>query len=264
MRSLPIRDIFSLGRICGSQVALCWLAQVGIHFRECRRTHSLITADRSMGTGPFTRKAGAILGSEHDEADPISPVFSGIREVWARDVYRRHGLLPLPSSGIVVDLGANRGMFTALALASSPGLRVVAVEPSRLLNKVFTAMIERNRWQDRVRLVSAFIGGNTAVQSQALTTDPHYMGIPFISINEFLFDIPTIDFLKCDIEGSEFELLAPGSPLLARTQRLAVELHDFAGDRRSFQAGIEAAGFKILHVDQSPGSCILLAKRVSC
>lgn len=87
-----------------------------------------------MGSGPFN-VGGAILGSADDPGQDVSVVFSGIREVWVRNVYLRPvdprhagprhvdpgGVLSIPEQGVIVDLGANRGTFTALALARSPG-----------------------------------------------------------------------------------------------------------------------------------------------
>ena len=65
------------------------------------------------------------------------------------------------------------------------------------------------------------------------------------------------------IEGSEFELLTLDSPILAKTRQLAIEIHDFAGDRKSLREIIKLCGFTSGRVFSSAGSCILLAKRVS-
>lgn len=50
------------------------------------------------------------------------------REIFADRVYLRGGIV-LPEGAVVVDVGANIGMFTVFAAAESAGARVLAVEP---------------------------------------------------------------------------------------------------------------------------------------
>lgn len=218
-----------------------------------------MTADRAMGSGPFNLKC-ALIGSSDDPAQNASVVFSGIREIWVRNVYLAD-VLRIPAHGTIVDLGANRGTFTALALAKSADAKVIAVEPSRLLNKSFLRMVSANGWQDRVSLIPAFIGSICTKQEQALSHDEYYAEVPFLDSDEMFAAIPTIDFLKCDIEGSEFGLLE--SSIFAKTSQVAVEVHDFSGDRKQFIERLADSGFKVLSVRHSPSSCIVLASRVA-
>lgn len=91
-----------------------------------------------------------VLGSE---------AFSGIREMYARDVYLRGVLLNIEPGDIVVDLGANMGNFTCIALAADPTTHVIAIEPSRTMNKRFMESVGLNEgFLPRTRLVHAFIG----------------------------------------------------------------------------------------------------------
>ncbi|AKN74580.1 31-O-demethyl-FK506 methyltransferase [Streptomyces sp. PBH53] len=50
------------------------------------------------------------------------------REIFVDDVYFRHGV-ELPAGAVVVDVGANIGMFTLCAARRSPGARIIACEP---------------------------------------------------------------------------------------------------------------------------------------
>jgi FkbM family methyltransferase len=50
------------------------------------------------------------------------------REIFTGNAYFRHGI-GLPPGAIVVDAGANIGMFTLRAALESPGARIIAVEP---------------------------------------------------------------------------------------------------------------------------------------
>ncbi|MBZ5524455.1 MAG: FkbM family methyltransferase [Acidobacteriia bacterium] len=252
------RDFLGLRRVCGTRVALRWLWNIAAHFAECRKLGNLQPADKAMGLGPFlvwhSGSAALVSGGED--------VFSGIREIWARDVYLEAGVLSIPESGTVVDLGANRGVFTALALACGPDIKLVAVEPSKAVNGFFRNNLSANGWEGRATLVSGFIGAKT-VRQESLLAKPECQGAEFFTAEEFLQvnGIRRIDFLKCDIEGSEFDLLRSDNPILSITQRIAVEVHDFAGEREEFIDGLTRQGFKILHCRPAPQCCVVLASR---
>lgn len=250
-------DSLGLARVCGVGVALRWLGCVAATFNECRREGNLQPADRKIGPGPFLAKrksASALLSGEK--------VLSGIREIWVRDVYLANDSLQISPDAVVVDLGANMGNFTLLALGHGPQVRVVSVEPSRERNELFLEQLRVNGWQDRATLDRCFLGGAGETQLDLLK-EPEFQGAEFITAEAFLekHHLQRIDFLKCDIEGSEFELLHPDSPILAITQQLAIEIHDFAGDRHALLSQLEQGGFVLRHVKHDPEGCIALAAR---
>lgn len=254
---LPV-DLINCARVSGPAVSAQWLANIVSHAGECKQTRSLSPADRGMGMGPFT------LRRKHARAVISSPdVFGVIREIWYRDVYLKDDYLKIARDATVVDLGANAGVFTLLALAHGPDVRVISVEPHRELNDRFHHNVALNGWQDRVTLHRAFVGGNSVVQ-QGLVQQDMYAGAEFMTQEELIAknQLTRIDFLKCDIEGSEFELLGEHSPLLAMTQQLAVEIHELIGDRWEFLRRLERCGFEIGPVRHSPGDCVALARRV--
>ena len=184
--------------------------------------------------------------------------------MYVRDVYLHNGWLDIPPGSTVVDLGANMGNFTNLALAFHSSIRVIAVEPSECLNRAFHKNVELNNASNRVRLVRAFMGEATTKQLSCQADDPCYAGAVFINEGKFLKEsgIAKIDFLKCDIEGSEFGLLSRNSKLLAMSQRIAIEVHAFAGNPKVFIQMLLDTGFIIGPVKWDPdGSCTLLAKR---
>src|ERR1700677_758847 len=115
-------DFRGLCRVCGPIVALRWLLAIVLNIKACRRAGNLQPADAALGDGPFharLRNARAILSGRQ--------VLTGIREIWVRDPYL-NDFLSIPENATVVDLGANMGLFTTLALASGGGVRVLAVE----------------------------------------------------------------------------------------------------------------------------------------
>lgn len=257
-----VRQLFSdfngLRRVCGNAFALRWLKQVVRHRRECVRTRNLQPADLTFGAGPISARFGdaraQLLGNG---------VVTGIREIWVRDCYLGGGFLALGGDQTVVDLGANIGTFTMLALAHGPGVRVIAVEPNRVAAQVLLEAARLNGFQDRLQICNAFIGGRTHVQDElAATAD--YAGSTFLTEQEFIerFDLKVIDFLKCDIEGSEYALLTPDSRLLEMTSQLSIELHRELGNPQRF---IEMLGDYVFAVQvrrQSAQDCVVNARRV--
>lgn len=251
------QDFRGICRVCGLFTGVKWLLMIALHFGECRRSGTLAPADAAMGDGPFRATLRGVT------ANMLAlKAFANIREIWVRDAYLGDGYLQIGPNAMVLDLGANTGIFTSLALSHGPGVRVVAVEPNAALNDEFRRNLTHTGWQDRATLVRCFLGGKTDFQQDALAHD-ECRDVPFVSEDQFVaqYKIDRIDFLKCDIEGSEFDLYGSHSKLLAITNQMAIELHDQAGDRQSFIRLLEQAGFQTKVWRTAPRDCIVLAKR---
>ena len=250
-------DFRGISRACGVGTALRWLGSIALSLPSMIRDGRLIGADVRMGEGPFTvRYKGSkarLCGTR---------VFGGIREIWIRDVYGHNDFLKLPENALIVDLGANIGVFTTLALATNPTARVVAVEPHKDFPKTMHASARLNGFEDRLSHCQAFIGDFTHSQESDSLTEG-FAGVPQISEDDFLrrFGIDRIDFLKCDIEGSEFAFLHPDSKLLDLADRVAIEVHGWGGDSRAFLDRLEEKGLRVVHVDWDGADCIALATR---
>jgi FkbM family methyltransferase len=256
------RDLIGLSRVCGLTIAVRWAACLAAEFRHVLQTRNLQVVDRAAGFGPFrvryptTRLPFTVAGDG---------VLSGVREMYVRDCYLRGGKLAIHDGDTVVDLGANVGNFTSLALAHGDAVRVVAVEPSQALNEAFEKSVGGNPgFRSRVTLIRGFLGEPCEKQLALTRDDRNYRDAKWLSESGFLekAGIDRIDFLKCDIEGGEFALLGPGSRLVDMTRSLAVEIHAFAGDVDSLVASLHARGLIPRHRDNQPdGSCVLLASR---
>jgi len=251
-----------IAKACGVQTAACWLAAILLSLPAILRRRDLQPADRLMGPGPFTVH---FPGLPRPFRIKGPGALSGIREMYVRDCYLGHGVLAIHDGDVVVDLGANMGNFTNLALAHGSRVKVVAVEPNRENNALFRESLRCNAGhEDRATLLQAFIGNRTPVQTRISEDGEICAGARWLSTEEFLDEcgLRHIDFLKCDIEGSEFSLLAAGSPLLAMTNSLAAEVHAWGGDPHGFIRTLENEGFRILAERwETGGSVTVLAKR---
>ena len=251
-------DVAGIIRVCGARVAAKWLFLVIVNLSAVLKSRNLQVADRAMGDGPFevsrAQSRALLTGTQ---------AFSGLREIWVRDVYLKNDFLSVPRNAVVLDLGANLGVFSALALAQHESVRVIAVEPNRALSASLERSIRANGWSNRLTLVRAFIGNFTKGQEQALTESDNYDDAPTITEAELIArsGLSKIDFLKCDIEGSEFFLLDPESRLLEMTDQLAIEVHKWGGDVEAFLSHLTEVGFEIAPVEWAHGSCIALCRR---
>lgn len=258
MISKLLADLRGIAQVCGPGTAAKWLGQVALTLPEALRTRNLMDADLRMGRGPFKVRRDGVSALLHGEK-----VFTGLREIWVRECYSKHGFLRIPEGGTVVDLGANLGNFTMMALAANPTARVIAVEPGRDFCRSIEEVARINGFGDRLELCNAFVGLFTDVQTRDEAGDPQYRGTPALAEKDFLdrYGIERIDFLKCDIEGSEYFMLSPESRLLDTTDRLAIELHLTGGRPEDLLALIERKGFKIQAIDWMAGECVALATR---
>jgi FkbM family methyltransferase len=259
LRSLQIiaSDFAGLWRVCGPRVALRWLWAICVHFGQCRRAGNLQPADAALGSGPFRvrlRNSSAILSGNQ--------VLTGIREIWVRDPYLGD-FLAIPEDATVVDLGANMGVFTALALGHGPGVKVLSIEADPNECVRLRATLAVNDPDCRATVVNAFVGGITAFQSDLKTSD-RASAIPTISEEEVLARAGggPVHFLKCDIEGSEFALLKSPGPLFAAAIQFAAELHPDSGDVDAAIAQLQKMGFEVLRRDHPP-TTLVQARRLS-
>lgn len=250
-----VTDLSTMHRMLGIGAVLRYLGALARSAPTILRAGNMLSADAAMGQGLFQVR--------HPAATVVLPgsTFSGIREIYLRDVYGMAETLQVSDGGLIVDLGANVGNFTVLALKSKPNARAVAVEANKDFAAPFNETMKRNGVNDRVQLCRAFIGSEGKVQ-RSVAADPRYADCEWIDEETLLarYNITEIDLLKVDIEGSEFAFLNPASRMLDISRQVAVEIHGFAGDATKFLAALEAKGFKIFSVDWDGDCCIALAR----
>ncbi len=159
-------------------------------------------------------------------------------ELWLEHTYTE-GFYRPADGDVIVDAGANVGLFTIQMARQNRHCRVLALEPFPENFKYLEANVARvcpkNVTCCNLALGAGFGKGHMqAVGSRSLdhvlrldssATD----GMPVIPLSG-LFDlagVPEIDFLKVDIEGSEHDVFAGASPdVLGHFKRIAMEYHD--------------------------------------
>ena len=199
-------DIVSVSRHARPASAARWLTSFAVHLPECSGTRSLVPADRVWArTGARFRP-------------PDGPVISlpaaytaGAREMYCRNVYLRAGF-SLPRTGWVLDLGANRGLFSVSVVRAGATAGVVA---------------DDERW---------------AATSHGAPQRPSGLSVPQIMS---AYQIGRIGLMKVDIEGGEFAVFSDKEDLswLDLVDQVVMEVHPEWGDAAALVDRLRRRGF---------------------
>ena len=152
------------------------------------------------------------------------------------------------TGGVLLDVGAMRGLFAAAWILARPGNRAVALEPSPAFVRDLEALGELNGLGDRLRCVTAAAG--RAPGTVRAGTDPSGL-IDFApppgaetfdaavtSLDAECARLGPPDAVKVDVEGDELEVLLGGAGLLeSRRPLLFLELHLDLLERRGVAVG---------------------------
>ncbi len=189
---------------------------------------------------------------------------SGAREMYCRNVYLRTGVT-MPTKGWVVDLGANRGLFSVWAAVN--GAQAIAVEAQQGFAQLIRALAEHNGVGEHVHVEVALASGVTAsganvgvvaddqrwsMTSHGAPTRPADVSVPQLMS---AYGIDRIGLLKMDIEGGEYAVLAADEDLgwLQHVDQLVLEVHRDFGDAIALVGRLRSQGFAIDLRDNNGG-----------
>lgn len=175
-------------------------------------------------------------------------------------------------AGLIVDLGANRGDWTADVLAALPASRILAVEPfppahARVVHRFGGA--PNVRVDDRA--VSSITGSATFnvaardVFGSLLAAEPaleafygadaqmtHAITVATVTLDQLVAGEP-VSLLKVDVQGAELQVFEGGANTLATTQAVLVEANfarHYRGGARFSEVddALTASGFALWHL----------------
>jgi FkbM family methyltransferase len=157
--------------------------------------------------------------------------FSDIPTFWQiffRDVYPVQ-----PDDQLIIDAGANIGAFTLYCLLRAPQAFVIAIEPAHDSCKRLRDLIDRHGFADRCVIHQAALAdcrGTTTIDmdtgSQFRVTGRGGVEIPTLTLDSIAAPYKTVDLLKIDVEGAEYQVLPAASPdILRRIRRIEMEYH---------------------------------------
>lgn len=144
---------------------------------------------------------------------------------------------------VVVDVGANRGLFALLVCyfarkRGHPDPHILCVEAATENFHCLQRHIHVNSLEKSVESVQgAVTGQRSGVVQFYYSPRLHGMGsitkyrrlttqtVPVVDLAKFLMDVPRIDLMKIDIEGSEQAVIEEYPEVFAKVQVLVVEFH---------------------------------------
>ena len=202
-------------------------------------------------------------------------LLEAVQEIWLERIYTDEFYRPA-NGEVIVDAGANVGLFTIYVARQNPRCKVIALEPFAENFKYLQANVAQARMKNVTCCEVALGAGFGKGQMQAVGTrsldhvlrvnSNETVGIPVIPLSG-LFDLACaqeIDFLKVDIEGSEHDVFAAASPgLLGRFKRIAMEYHDqiVPGTLDLLRSVLSPTHELTIRPSQVEGCGILLARR---
>jgi FkbM family methyltransferase len=243
-RALALR---LLPRLAGAGITRRSLALYPVRRRLARRRSQLDVS----GGGPVMAAAD----------EPLLALFG---EIWAERCYAPSR--PLVPGEVIVDIGANVGVFALWAAREFPGARIVALEPAPGAFEQLQRNVSANK-ADNVTSAALACGGqsgrvelfsrgpsvlNTVFRRDAYGSEFTRNGsVDVASLEEVFrrFDIGRCRLLKLDCEGAEYEILgAAPAEVLARVDEIAMEYHVGLNDHQpeELEAILERAGFDVV------------------
>ena len=163
----------------------------------------------------------------------------------ALDLFFRREYTPLGfdigKNDTVVDIGAKKGMFVALA-ASYKSEIIYAFEPDYDNYNYLKALIDYNNLSSVTLFKEAVAEHNGQIKlNKSLANTRHsilgkdvltgevlkdFVSIPAISLDSALHNLPIVDLLKIDCEGAKYEIIFHAqSDTLNKIRRIVMEYH---------------------------------------
>ncbi len=170
-------------------------------------------------------------------------------------VRRCYAFTSSSAAPVVIDGGANMGIFSLVTRRDHPGARITAFEPDPAIAALLRDNLDRNGARD-VTIVNAALGARSG--EAAFSADGQAGGaldaagatrVRVERLSNWLAD--DVDFLKLNIEGAELDVLreAAEAGRLRRVRAMVVEYHGWPdGEQRlgTILQLLEREGFRYL------------------
>ena len=181
------------------------------------------------------------------------------KEIFLQEIYNQYGI-EIKERDIVIDIGANVGMFTLYASQKATSGKVFAFEPFEENFRLLTNQISTNKLKNvfafkkgvfnKEGTQDLFLSGiNTGGHSIQFEQEGGKVTIDVTTLSKFCADnnIDHIDFLKIDCEGSEFEILKSDPSILQKVSKLVMECHPYGNETvDGMMELLESNGFKVI------------------
>ncbi|HEY6339555.1 MAG TPA: FkbM family methyltransferase [Candidatus Sulfotelmatobacter sp.] len=215
--------------------------------------------------------ASAVLEISHPAYPSVVPLrrgrpipienLSDLKTFW--QVFARHVYRVNRSDMVILDVGANIGLFTLYAARHAPAAKIVAVEPFPSTFERLQQTVRDHGLGDQVTCLNLAVTGDSGTyrmrdvpmpsqQRQVIPPKQDGAGIQVrgVTLTELMQEchLDGIDLLKMDIEGGEYPaLLATPVQVLGTIRRIALEYHGHClpYTKQQLFSHLSEAGFQI-------------------
>jgi len=174
-------------------------------------------------------------------------------EIFVEEIYRFETSHKKP---VIFDCGANIGLSTIYFKTLYPNAIVQAFEPDTTLFEVLRKNIECNGLKDVELHQAAIWTQNTQLSfankgsegSHIDTSGKSAQQVQAIQLSSILANLDSIDLLKMDIEGAEYEVIKDCAMQLPKIKHLFLEYHGKVSETHKLNELlqiVENAGFKV-------------------
>jgi FkbM family methyltransferase len=157
------------------------------------------------------------------------PGFGIFFEIITKDIYE---IWDLPKNPVVVDAGANIGLFSLCVAKNYPKTESYAFEPNSKNYKLLVRNITKNGFnikpikkglyskKEVKKLYLKGTGTHTLVKSSMYK---NYEEVTLTTLDDELKNVKRIDMLKIDVEGVALEVIKGGLKTLDKTSKIIME-----------------------------------------
>ncbi len=192
------------------------------------------------------------------KAPPQTDLNFLFQEIWIDKIYNQSGYEISPDD-IIIDIGANIGVFALYAATAAPRTKVYAFEPfpenlSYLRQNISESSVD-NIFVEEKAVARSARSRNLEITESGIThmlsdkKDIDSVLVNCTTLNEVLEKIQKCDLLKIDCEGSEYEIIYSCDPnLFNKVRRIVGEYHyrdDSERNGKSLKTFLEKQSFII-------------------
>ncbi|WP_460951376.1 FkbM family methyltransferase [Spirosoma daeguense] len=191
------------------------------------------------------------------------------KEIFMADVYEIDELArELPDSPVILDIGANAGFFPIQLLSKIQKATIYAYEPVPANVAAFQETVDKNpRLAQNIQIFQMAVTGKpleklelfmeSAGKNQVVASvfsnfhenNTEKINVPCIRLTDIIQTnkLKTINLLKLDCEGSEYDIIYNTAPeLIRQIDKIIVEVHDLDDKRNnvtSFNQYVQSLGY---------------------
>jgi FkbM family methyltransferase len=208
--------------------------------------------------GELVRVKFSVDGKKFTAYIPDDNIWGAVKDVLLNREYEFLPEFELHNftGGVIVDVGAHVGLFSLVASAFAG--KVIAIEPSRINHHLLMLNLSANNIGNVVPVNKAlyhqkgklklFEGGHSGAHS-LIGGSSRFEEVETITLEEIMDSYGSIDLLKIDIEGAEFEVFNHiDLEILNRIKMIVGEMHLQHGDINSIVDKLRSAGFRVKQV----------------